>query len=551
MMSFWRKIEDRPTPKEVYNLRVYLYAAVAAAGAATIGYDSAFIGGTFALQSFRTEFGFDNMSTSSVNTISANIVSCYQAGAFFGAFLAYFAGHYLGRRTGIVIFSLLFLLGGGVMLGASGAQGLNYLYGGRVVAGLGIGGTSNLIPIYISELSPPAIRGRLVGMWEIGWQIGGLVGFWIDVSLHPMRVLVLLTIARQYGVSNNLPSSHKQWFIPYAIQLIPGGLFTAGAIWLVESPRWLIYSGYREEGIASLAKIRGLDRNHVYVQEELAQIDHGIDLRRTSIGMGLMAPFKEIFRNKKVMYRLFLGGSLFFWQNGSGINAINYYSPTVFKAIGITGANTSLLTTGIFGVIKTTITFVWIVLLIDRLGRRRLLMWGAFGGSLCMWVVGGYIAGAKPQEHPAPRLTAGGIAAMVFFYLWTAFYTPSWNGTPWVVNSEMFDQNIRTLAQAFAAANNWFWNFIVARFTPQMFAKMGAGVWFFFATMQLLSIPFVFFLLPETKSVPLEQMDQLFDRSLAPRLAHETVMANLQLIVDESSDGTASGGGEGKDIYAK
>jgi hypothetical protein len=118
------------------------------------------------------------------------------------------------------------------------------------------------------------------------------------------------------------------------------------------------------------------------------------------------------------------------------------------------------LTTGIFGVIKTVITLVWLFFLIDKLGRRALLMYGAVAGSVCMWYIGGYIAVAKPQNSasdPNASLSSGGISAMVFFYLWTATYTPSWNGTPWVLNSEMFDQNVRTLAQAFAAANNWFW----------------------------------------------------------------------------------------------
>lgn len=141
----------------------------------------------------------------------------------------------------------------------------------------------------------------------------------------------------------------------------------------------------------------------------------------------------------------------------SGINAINYYSPTVFKSIGITGTSTSLLTTGVFGVVKTVITFGWLLYLIDHFGRRALLMYGAVAGSLCMWYIGGYIAVADPRSIPASEatLTGGGISAMVFFYLWTAFYTPSWNGTPWVLNSEMFDQNVRSLAQAFASSNNW------------------------------------------------------------------------------------------------
>jgi len=118
---------------------------------------------------------------------------------------------------------------------------------------------------------------------------------------------------------------------------------------------------------------------------------------------------------------------------------------------------------------------------------------------------------------------------MVFFYLWTAVYSPTWNGTPWVLNSEMFSQNVRTLAQAFAAANNWFWNFIIARFTPQMFATMGFGVYMFFASLMLCTGVFVFFLIPETKGIPLENMDRLFSRQWPARKAHKIVLSELRL----------------------
>lgn len=171
--------------------------------------------------------------------------------------------------------------------------------------------------------------------------------------------------------------------------------------------------------------------------------------------------------------------------------------------------------------------------MIEQFGRRKLLIIGGLGGSICMWIVGGYIAGAKPDQSPSSTLSGGGIAAMVFFYFWTIFYTPSWSGTPWVVNSEMFDQNTRTLAQACAAASNWLFSFIIARFTPQMFASMHFGVWFFFASLQLLSIPYIYLLLPETKSVPLEQMDMLFDKNLKPWNAHRTVMQNLHDLNEE------------------
>lgn len=151
-----------------------------------IGYDSAFIGGTIALQSFKDEFYWSQYSHDESLLISENIVSLYQAGAFFGALGAYAAGHYLGRRMGLQLFSGIFVLGAGIMLGANGDRGLGLIYGGRVLAGIGVGGASNLTPIYISELAPPAIRGRLVGLYEMGWQVGGVVGFWINVSLSSL-----------------------------------------------------------------------------------------------------------------------------------------------------------------------------------------------------------------------------------------------------------------------------------------------------------------------------------------------------------------------------
>ncbi|KAL1862765.1 hypothetical protein VTK73DRAFT_6664 [Phialemonium thermophilum] len=515
MGSFLRRLypkkeEDRPTPPEIYNLRTYLFAAIASAGAATIGYDSAFIGGTIALDSFKREFKFDSMSTDKVNLISSNIVSLYQAGAFFGAIFAYLAGHFLGRRFGLLLFTPIFIVGAGIMLAANGDRGLAPLYAGRVIAGIGIGAISNLIPIYISELSPPAIRGRLVGMWEVGWQSGGLVGFWIN-----------------YAVSKTLPSNHKQWLIPFAVQLIPAGILIAGALFTDESPRWLISNGKRQKGLRVLTRLRGLPEDHIYLKEEIAQIDQAIEVQASSIGLGFNAPFKELWRNKSVQFRFFLAASLFFWQNGSGINAINYYSPTVFKSIGITGTNTSLLSTGVFGALKTFVTIIWILVLIDQFGRRNLLMFGGFTGSIALWIVGGYIAVARPSIHPQPG-SPGGKAAMAFFYIWTVSYTPSWSGTPWVVASEIFDQNMRSLGQAFAAANNWFWNFLVARFTPQMFTKMDYGVFFFFAALQILSVVYVYLILPETKSVPLEQVDLLFAKGLKPWKAHKVVMAQLR-----------------------
>ena len=303
-MGILNLVEDRPTPKAVCNWRVYCLAAVASFASCMIGYDSAFIETTLALPSFVAEFSFDTMSKSQQNLVSANIVSVYQAGAFFGAWAGYVGGYCCGRKIGLLVFAALFVLGSGVMLAADHNIGLGPIYGGRVLAGFAIGGASNLVPIYISELSPPAVRGRLVGIYELGWQVDGLVGFWIN-----------------YGISETLAPSHSQWLIPFAVQLIPGGLLLLGCFWIKESPRWLISKDRRDAGIRNLAWIRHLPVTDAYILEEIAAIDAPIAEQVAGIGTGFWTPVTAPFRDRKIAYRFFLGSMLFLWQNACGINA--------------------------------------------------------------------------------------------------------------------------------------------------------------------------------------------------------------------------------------
>lgn len=143
----------------------------------------------------------------------------------------------------------------------------------------------------------------------------------------------------------------------------------------------------REEALKNLSWIRNLPEDDIYMVEEVAYIDGSLEEQAAAIGIGFWKPFKAVANNRRVQYRFILGSMLFLWQNGSGINAINYYSPTVFRSLGVDG-DTTFLMTGIFGVIKTVITFFWLFFLIDNLGRRPLLMIGAAGGSVCMWVIG-------------------------------------------------------------------------------------------------------------------------------------------------------------------
>lgn len=290
--------EDRPTPKAVYNWRVHVCAATASFASCMIGYDSAFIGTTLALPSFVSEFKFAEYSPSRLALLKQNIVSVYQAGAFFGSLGAYYSSYALGRRKTLFLFALVFMLGAGLMLGANAERGLGLILAGRVLAGVGVGGCSNMTPIYISELAPPAVRGRLVGIYELGWQIGGLVGFWIN-----------------YGVNQTMAPSHSQWLIPFAVQLIPGGMLLIGTLFIPESPRWLFFKGRRQEAIKGLCWMRNLEPTDRYIREEIGFINEELERFNTEVGQGFWRPFRAL-KERRIQWRFAISTLLFMFQNG-------------------------------------------------------------------------------------------------------------------------------------------------------------------------------------------------------------------------------------------
>lgn len=151
-----------------------------------------------------------------------------------------------------------------------------------------------------------------------------------------------MIVGYQYGVEQHMQPSRSQWIIPFAIQLIPSGLLFIGSLWIRESPRWLFFHNRPKQAMENLCWIRQLDAGEMYIIEEVAGIDNAVESQKMVVGVGLWQPFKAIAKDRNMQKRLFLGCMLFFWQNGSGINAINYYSPTIFL-VSLTGTFLSLL----------------------------------------------------------------------------------------------------------------------------------------------------------------------------------------------------------------
>lgn len=272
------------------------------------GYDSAFIGGTLTLPSFQNAFGLAKASASIQSNLSSNIVSTFQGGAFFGSLLGYVVAEKFGRKS--VLYASAFVFVVGVILQMIGR--ISLLYAGRALTGIGIGASSMDLPIYIGEIAPSAIRGRLIGIFEVMLQIALVFGFWVN-----------------YGVNKNIaPSSDLQWHIPIAVQFIPAGLLVIGLYFgTVESPRWLVAKGRKEEAIKSLVWLRNLPADDPYIKHELLKIELGVENElETAHGSNLHVSIARELFGRGVRNRLVLGSALMVLQNLTGCVRFNIRS---------------------------------------------------------------------------------------------------------------------------------------------------------------------------------------------------------------------------------
>jgi sugar porter (SP) family MFS transporter len=375
------------------------------------------MGSVLALSSFKKDFGLP-VDSSGFNDdknaqIASNVVSLLTAGCFFGSIFAAYINDRLGRRYSLMIFCMVFLVGAAIQVGAHHEIGM--IYGGRVIAGLGIGGMSSITPVFVSENCPPAIRGRVAGLFQEFLVIGSTFAYWLD-----------------YGVSLHVPEGTSQWRIPVAIQLVPGGLMFIGLFFLKESPRWLMKKGRSEEALNSLAYIRNDSETSEEVVKEFAEITAAIQEENVATeGMTWKECLKPTNR-----YRFFLAFVLMFWQQFSGTNSIGYYAPQIFASVGLSATNSSLFATGIYGTVKVVATAIFLIIGIDRWGRKKSLIGGAAWMASMMFIIGAVLA-THPPNAKATSVSSASIAMVTMIYLYVIGYSASWGPTPWVYLGEV------------------------------------------------------------------------------------------------------------------
>lgn len=235
-----------------------------------------------------------------------------------------------------------------------------------------------------------------------------------------------------YGMALNMQGSLSdlKWRVPFALQMCPGAILLAGIIFQNESPRWLVEKNRHSDAQTALAKVRGKPEDDPSVLQELNEI---IEDFQGHEQLPLLGQLKAVGESKRVFYQASFAVILMVWQQLTGTNSINYYSPQIFQSIGLQGTNAGLFATGIYGVVKVVVTALGLMLATEQIGRKWSLISGAIGQAFAMYYIGINSAAHPPSIY---GLDGNGIFSIICVYLFVVFYSFGWGPTPFILSSE-------------------------------------------------------------------------------------------------------------------
>jgi sugar porter (SP) family MFS transporter len=436
--------------------KIFGWSIIVSLGGFLFGFDTAVISGAEqAIQKFwnlsTVEHGF---------TISIALL-----GTIFGALTGSIPSDKLGRKTTLVIIATLYLIAS-IGTALAGNWYLFLLF--RFLGGIGVGASSVTAPVYIAEVSPPDIRGRLVAMFQFNIVLGILISYFSNYLI---------------GLSS-LGNVSWRWML--GVQALPSLIFFILLQFVPESPRWLFL---KRNNVAEAKRILQII-NPATCDEVLESIKNN-DLAESASGAT-----NKLFTSKN-KFPVFLAIAFAFFNQVSGINAIIYYAPRIFEMTGL-GRSSSLLSTVGIGAVNLIFTLV-AVNFIDKIGRRKLMLIGSFGLIATLGLVA-----FNFYSH-----NSGGILITVYLLLYIAFFAFSQGAVIWVFISEIFPNQVRAKGQTLGSFTHWFMAAVIAFSFPSLTEKLGGGNTFlFFSIMMVIQLLFVWRIMPETKGRSLEQIER-------------------------------------------
>jgi SP family arabinose:H+ symporter-like MFS transporter len=382
-------------------------------------------------------------------------------GTVFGAMLAGFPGERWGRRDSLRILGILYLVSA---LGCAWAWSWDSLLAFRFIGGLGIGGSSVLGPMYIAEIAPAKWRGRLVGLFQFNVVFGILLAYFSNYVISRMR----------FGAA--------EWRWDFGVAALPAVLFFVLLFTIPRSPRWLVKVGRVEQARAVLEEI-----GDEGVEQELREIVESIQTEQKQTGEKLFS--------RKHRLPIFLAVTIGMFNQLAGINAILYYLPDIFMHAGFSKVSGNLQAVAVGA---TNLIFTMIAMsVIDRIGRKILLLIGAAGTATCLTGVAAIFFTARHEDWLLWLLIA-----------YVAFFGFSQGAVIWVYLGEVFPNAVRAKGQSLGSFSHWMMNFVISLVFPLMAASSGAYPFVFFAAMTVLQFFVVLFVYPETKGFSLEEMQR-------------------------------------------
>ncbi len=434
-------------------------AAIAGLGGLLFGYDTGVIAS--ALLFIEPDFGLSSFG-------SGLVVAAVPIGAVVGAAFAGRLSDQYGRRILIIGSAVVFIIGS---LSAAAANVEGVLVAARVIIGVAIGLASATAPVYISEVSPPDIRGRLVTFFQLAVTIGIVVAYAVGLIFD----------------------SSGDWRAMLALGAVPAVLLLIGMLKMPQSPRWLVMAGRGYEAKAVLETIR---------EDDPALIDAELDEIAESI-VEEPGGWKDL-NHPVVRAALVVGVGLAILQQVSGINTVIYFAPTIVGYTGVDSSSAAILASVAVGIVNVGMTLVAIRLL-DRAGRRPLLLWGSALMAVALSILAlVFIVGAGS--------TIGSLVAIGSLMMYVGAFAIGLGPIFWLMNSEIYPLRVRSKAAAVGTMANWFFNFLVSLTFLLLIDALGnSGAFFFYAAVCVVTFFFCMRLVPETKGKHLEDIQAVFE----------------------------------------
>ncbi|KAF8659279.1 hypothetical protein AX16_001854 [Volvariella volvacea WC 439] len=479
-----------PSQKKPYfgmtGTQLNIWVTVACTTAMTLfGYDQGVFGGIIVTDNFLETMGNPDPN------LQGTIVSLYDIGCFFGALSTFVWGESWGRKKTFLIGVIVMSIGAILQTCAfSVAQ----MIVARLITGLGNGMNTATAPVWQSETSKPSWRGKLV----VFGMIMNIAGF----SLSNWMT---------YGFSF-LPGSIS-WRFPIAFQLVFSFILLLTVPCLPESPRWLLAHDHYEEGVSVIVALEGngATRRDKIVVGQVEEILEAVRLEREGAPKWRDILLRGERGDTGMVQRLLLGAGTQWMQQLVGINVTSYYLPLVLQnSVGLSN-NLSRLLAACNSVSYLIFSFFGL-LLIEKAGRRKLMMWGAAGQCVCYLFISGLLSKVEELSggESVELSRKYGAGATAFFFVYYVFFGICWQGVPWLYPTEINSLSMRTKGAALGTASNWISNYIVVQITPPGIANLGWKFYLIWTVFNAIFVPLIYLIYPETANRHLEDIDRLY-----------------------------------------